>query len=503
MTAVDDDSTKAIAVRTAKTPKQTLLIVMKAGLAKAMLLWWQIVLLGWHAGLFIGLAAGLTVVVNGGLASSTISGSIPVYDGTSTDAVSYSTIELQVGVPVGLKKLIAGSLFPLGLMMVVLSGAELYTGNVLFVTAALMGRKITFNQLLKNWTCAYCGNLCGALACAYFLFHQAEFISGSTQVYLNDLATAKTQQDMWAAYFLRGMGCNFLVCLALWGASSADNALSKIVAIWWPMMAISATGFEQSVSNMFFIPLAMMGGHSLTTGQFISRNLIPVSLGNILGGLFFITVQYLIYHPYITIDVQHMTLHQGGAHRPFSSEAVLKDESEKSNGDYSAVDSARPLSLLRPSRVNSHLGDTDKPSRVNSHYGDGDQSHHSQSYHSHYGEHEVPTAENTIFGPVTIPLLLDRLGEALGVCTAGILEGTHEDEQELSSDEGGIEMTQDSSLPSGDMKDLEENAVMNEIVVMDIADINNDNSSANNSAHNSIRSSPHTSVHKSNQNSPY
>jgi hypothetical protein len=99
--------------------------------------------------------------------------------------------------------------------------------------------------------------------------------------------------------------------MALWCACAANDVMSKIMALWWPIMGFVAIGYEHCVANMFFVPLAIMEGYNLTADQFIRRNLIPVTLGNIVGGLLFIAVQYLIYHPYIEADVTSMTLNQG------------------------------------------------------------------------------------------------------------------------------------------------------------------------------------------------
>ena len=282
---------ESMSVKSFKTPKNTLLVVVKAGIAKGLLLWWQIALLGWHAGVFIGIGGGLTIIVNGVLGSASITGTVPVYDGSSLD-VQYSSVDMHVNVPGGVKKLVAGCLFPVGLIMVVLSGAELYTGNVMYLSAAVLARRTTLLSLVKNWTWSYFGNLAGSLAVAYVLFHKAELISGDTQDYLFAMAASKTALGMWQSYFLKGIGCNFLVCMALWCASTADDVTSKIVALWWPIMTFVAVGYEHCVANMFFVPLAIMEGYDLTANEFIARNLIPVTLGNIVGGLAFIGVQF-------------------------------------------------------------------------------------------------------------------------------------------------------------------------------------------------------------------
>lgn len=267
-----------------KTPKNTLLTVIKAGIAKGANLWWQILALGFNAGIYIALGCALTIAVAGAL--------------NPTDSP-------------GLKKLLAGAVFPYCLMLVVICGAELFTGNVMFLFSAIFAGQVKFRQLAKSWFFSYFGNLCGTLTAAYFLFHLSElFQYPYYQSYLFSLATAKTTTG-WGMMVLRGIGCNYLVTIALWNAITADDIIGKIVGIWWPIFGFVAIGFEHSIANMFYIPLAIMEGAPVTTADFISWNLIPVTLGNIIGGFLFIAVQYLIYHPYIGNTVDLIKLHQG------------------------------------------------------------------------------------------------------------------------------------------------------------------------------------------------
>lgn len=310
-----------------KTPKQTLLVIIKAGIAKGLLLWWQIVFLGWQAGIFVAVGAGLTIAVNGNISLVTISG---VSGSNETN--------LELVIPKGVLKMIAGCIFPIGLVMVVLTGVELFTGNVMYLAAARMANKTSWKNLVSNWVFCYFGNLAGSLATAYFLFHKAELFCSDyefptdTQKYLFHVVEAKTSLEMWWPYFLRAIGCNFLVCLAIWCVCAADDIASKVIALWWPIMGFVAVGYEHSVANMFFVPLAIMEGYDLTVNQFIRRNLIPVTLGNIVGGILFISVQYLIYHPYIEKDVEHMKIRQGS--RTVEKMQKLPSDSEGDDGHH-------------------------------------------------------------------------------------------------------------------------------------------------------------------------
>lgn len=268
-----------------KTPKQTLLVVMKAGVAKGLSLWWQLLALGFHAGMFIGFGAGLVIAIVGALDST---------------------------VSLGFKKLVAGVIFPVCLILIVISGAELFTGNVMYMLTARMANQTTWKALVKNWFFSYFGNLCGCLCIAFFLFHLTDlFKTTAYETYLHNLAISKTEHN-FGIMVLKGLGCNYLVCLALWCSAASDDILSKMMAIWWPIMAFVCIGFEHSIANMFYVPLAIMNDTGdVTAARFIVKNLIPVTIGNICGGSMFAMIQYLIYHPYVAPEVREMHVRQG------------------------------------------------------------------------------------------------------------------------------------------------------------------------------------------------
>jgi formate/nitrite transporter len=198
-------------------------VIVKAGIAKALLLWWQLVTLAFNAGVFVGIGAGLTLVLNASLNSITTSG----------DTV------IEIPIPAGVRKLVAGAVFPIGIILVVLNGSELFTGNIMYLLAAKMSGKITWLQLTVNWILTYFGNLAGSLAVAYFLFNQTELFK-TDDSYVCTVGHHKSLSDHWWVYFLKGVGCNYLVCISLWCAASADDIMSKIVALWWPIFAFVA-----------------------------------------------------------------------------------------------------------------------------------------------------------------------------------------------------------------------------------------------------------------------
>jgi formate transporter len=216
--------------------------------------------------------------------------------------VTSATAGLKDMVPFGLIRLISGVCFALGLILVVVGGAELFTGNILLVIA-FAGRKITLGALLRNWGIVYLGNFVGALATAALMFVGRQYTFGGGAIGLNMLATgeAKTGLEFWQAVAL-GIMCNAFVCMAVWLTYSARSTTDKIMAIIFPITAFVAAGFEHSVANMYYIPMALfvkdgagqaffdLIGKSpadfphLTWSNFFLVNLLPVTIGNIIGG---------------------------------------------------------------------------------------------------------------------------------------------------------------------------------------------------------------------------
>jgi formate transporter len=212
--------------------------------------------------------------------------------------------------PFGVVRLLAGLTFCLGLILVVVAGAELFTGNNLIVMALANG-KITFAQLLRNWAVVYVGNFVGALATAVIMLLTQHHTQGQGAVGQNILAIAavKCQYTFLQAVAL-GILCNALVCLAIWLCYSARSTTDKILSIIFPITAFVAAGFEHSVANMYFIPLglfvkatapdafwAMIGSNpenyaALSWHNFLLANLIPVTLGNIFGGSVMVGLVY-------------------------------------------------------------------------------------------------------------------------------------------------------------------------------------------------------------------
>lgn len=201
----------------------------------------------------------------------------------------------------GIAALLGGSVFSLGLMLVVICGAELFTGNSLLASAALHG-EISWWKLLDNWIIVIVGNLIGSLLFALLMYEARLWMSGSLAVHSITIANTKCGLG-FAAAFVRGILCNWLVCLAVFMATSARDVTGKMLACYAPIMAFVASGFEHSVANMYFIPtgifLADATGQSLpglTWTNFIFANLLPVTAGNIVGGVVFVAWAYWYIH---------------------------------------------------------------------------------------------------------------------------------------------------------------------------------------------------------------
>lgn len=187
---------------------------------------------------------------------------------------------------------IGASVFPVGLILVLLAGGELLTGNMMAVPLARMAKKISTWETVKNLVLITLSNFVGAVFIAYFFGH----IVGLTEtgVYLEkvvDMAGHKLDATFLQA-FVSGIGCNWLVALAVWLSYGADNMSGKILGIWFPTMAFVAIGFQHVVANMFLIPAAIFAGY-YSWGEYV-MNFIPVWLGNLVGGVIFVAAAYWV-----------------------------------------------------------------------------------------------------------------------------------------------------------------------------------------------------------------
>lgn len=220
----------------------------------------------------------------------------------------FSTVALAGGgtAPWGATRVLAGLVFSVGLILVLVGGAELFTGNNLIVMAWASGRVAT-RALARNWVVVFAGNFLGALATAFIVYlggtHQLG--GGVFGVAAIEIASAKLQFGFWQAVAL-GILCNTLVCLAVWLTMSARTTADRILAIVPPISAFVAAGFEHSIANMYFIPLGLfitafdpsfvaakgLTSQALSWGGFVWRNLLPVTIGNVIGGSLLVGIVY-------------------------------------------------------------------------------------------------------------------------------------------------------------------------------------------------------------------
>ena len=264
------------------------------GVRKAEMPFVKVFMLSVLAGAFISLGAIFATTVGaGGMAVA------------STDG----TIAFNTGLPYGLTRLLMGFVFSLGLILVVVGGAELFTGNNLIVMAWANG-KVTGRALLRNWAIVYLGNFFGSIGTVILMFFTRQYTFGANSVGITALkiGVAKVEFTFLQAIAL-GILCNALVCLAVWLTYSARSTLDKILAILFPITAFVAVGFEHSIANMYFIPYALfikdfdpnfvstvsdkVAHLDLLTWQaFLFSNLIPVTIGNIIGGAVLVAAIY-------------------------------------------------------------------------------------------------------------------------------------------------------------------------------------------------------------------
>jgi formate/nitrite transporter len=236
------------------------------GVTKAKLRWDKALVGGFLAGAYIAFGGLLAITVSSGLKPE-IWGSLPT--------------------------LVTGAVFSLGLVLVVIAGSELLTGNMALVPLAAFRGLTTVRQLMQNFGWVAIGNLAGSLFVAYFLAVQTGVITADLQLErLTGIATTKGLEETEWQIFLRAVGCNWLVCLAVWMALGAEDIAGKILAIFFPIMAFVAMGFDHVVANMFFLPAAIFAGVDGISWWTAIHNWIFAFVGNLVGASVFVAGAY-------------------------------------------------------------------------------------------------------------------------------------------------------------------------------------------------------------------
>ncbi|GBC60452.1 histidine kinase [Desulfonema ishimotonii] len=252
-------------------------VAQNVGVAKANSPWVTLFVLGVLAGAYIGF---------GGLFAASV------------------TFDAAPIVGIGIKKMIGGAAFSIGLMLVIIAGAELFTGNNLMISSVMIG-EITWKKMLAKWGVVYVANFVGSVLLALLFYFSGLWKVGGNALGAAAVKVAYAKVHLsFGEAFVRAVGCNWMVCLAVWMALASRTVIGKIFAIFFPIMGFVAIGFEHCVANMYFIPNGIFLSHwagvvpagldisSLTWGAFLVNNLIPVTIGNIVGGVFFVGLGY-------------------------------------------------------------------------------------------------------------------------------------------------------------------------------------------------------------------
>ncbi|MGJ7919236.1 formate/nitrite transporter family protein [Neobacillus sp. LXY-4] len=214
----------------------------------------------------------------------------------------------------GISTILGASLFPIGLVLTLIAGGELLTGNMMAVPLAWLARKISFKQLIANWSIITISNFIGAVFVAYVFGHVVGLTETGPFLEKTIFIAEHKLEATFIQAFLSGIGCNWLVALAVWLSYGSEDMTGKILGIWFPTMTFVAIGFQHVVANMFVIPAAIFAGH-FTWLEYL-HNFVPVFLGNAVGGSVFVALAY--YHAY----KKNLVLTETPAHK--SNVAMMK-----------------------------------------------------------------------------------------------------------------------------------------------------------------------------------
>lgn len=249
-----------------KSPAEIARAGVQSGTTKAALSWDHALVAGFLAGAYIAFAGLLAIVTSAGMDPK-------IWGGVQT--------------------LVTGGVFTLGLVLVVVAGSELLTGNMALVPLALLDRRVTLGRLSFNFFWVLIGNLAGSLFVAYFLAKETGVVTAPMPLArLAGIATAKAVTETDWQIFLRAVGCNWLVCLAVWMALGAEDIGGKVLAIFFPIMAFVAMGFDHVVANMFFLPAAIFAHVPGIDWGDVLKNWAFAFLGNLAGAAIFVATSY-------------------------------------------------------------------------------------------------------------------------------------------------------------------------------------------------------------------
>ncbi|HFC8542241.1 formate/nitrite transporter family protein [Neisseria weaveri] len=203
-------------------------------------------------------------------------------------------LKVVSGIPAewsGLATLLGAAVFPICLICILIGGGELATGNMMIMGVGRLTNRVSSAKLVRNWILVSLGNLAGALAMAYFLGHYVGLSEGAAAVKTMAIAEAKVNMDFGRA-FISAIACNWMVCMGIWFYFGAKHTSGRILAMWFPVMIFVLIGFQHFVANMFIIPAGILAGADISWSQFF-LNMLPVFLGNVVGGVSFVAASYL------------------------------------------------------------------------------------------------------------------------------------------------------------------------------------------------------------------
>jgi len=239
-------TTIALNYNATKAPKEALQAVYKAGQYKAGLPLNLLMVQSFMAGVYIAMSGHLYLAVGGGV--------------------------------------LGAAVFPTGLIAVVLTSAELFTGDALVFVASVLGGKVSFKKLIRNWTVSWIMNFAGCLFWAGLLAYASDSLEDLGRSDLAVQIALKKANQPWMNIFLKAIGANFMVCVGVWQATCAEEVAGKILAIWFPISAFVMMGFDHVVANQFLIPVGMMYGADISVSHLLFNALLPATLGNAVGG---------------------------------------------------------------------------------------------------------------------------------------------------------------------------------------------------------------------------
>jgi formate/nitrite transporter len=249
-----------------KDPQEITESAVKTGAKKARMSWDKVLVASFLAGAYIAFGGLLAITVSSGLSPETW-GTLPT--------------------------LFTGAVFSLGLILVVIAGSELLTGNMALVPLSIFEGKTPIRRLFGNFGLVALGNLIGSLFVAYFFAYKSGVVTQELQLArLEEIATLKGVEEGADQIFLRAVACNWLVCLAVWMAMAATDVAGKILAIFFPIMGFVAMGFDHVVANMFFLPAAIFAGAGDLTWGNVLNNWLWAGLGNFVGAAIFVAAAY-------------------------------------------------------------------------------------------------------------------------------------------------------------------------------------------------------------------